>query len=278
MRISIASGKGGTGKTLVATNMATVARGVTLADLDVEEPNCHLFFNQGRTKATEVVKPVPKVNPVKCNLCGRCAEVCEFHALAVVPKGVMVFQEMCHGCGACSRLCPEGAISEVGHPVGEVIVGGSPTVKLVYGVLKVGEPSAVGLIKKVLAEVKGDALVISDCPPGTACTATEAVRGSDYCVLVTEPTPFGLHDLELAAQMVRKVGVKAGVFVNKAGLPGPDVDAVCAKHGLSVIGTLAHDRRIAERYSAGGLIVDDERHAVTFNALLGRIKEEVKGR
>lgn len=278
MRISIASGKGGTGKTLVATNLAAVAGHATLADLDVEEPNCFLFFGENHPKTVEVVKPVPKVNPEKCNSCGRCTEVCEFHALAIVPKGVMVFEEMCHGCGACSRLCPEGAITEVGHPVGDVIVDDCTGVKLVYGLLRVGEPSAVGVIRKVLATVKGDPMVISDCPPGTACTATEAVRGSDYCVLVTEPTPFGIHDLELAAEMVRKVGVRAGVFVNKHGLPGPDVEAICAKHGLKVIGTLAHDRRIAERYSSGGLLVDDDIYSVTFNALLGRIKEEARGR
>ncbi|MCU0859879.1 MAG: ATP-binding protein [Thermoplasmata archaeon] len=278
MRISIASGKGGTGKTLVATNLAAVAGHVTLADLDVEEPNCHLFFGEDHPTITEVVKPVPKVNAAKCNSCGKCAEICEFHALAVIPKGVMVFEAMCHSCGACSRLCPEGAITEVGHPVGEIIVDDGEDVRLVYGLLRVGEPSAVGLIRKVLTTVKSDPLVISDCPPGTACTATEAVRGSDYCVLVTEPTPFGIHDLELAAEMVRKVGVRAGVFVNKLGLPGPDVEAICTKHGLKVIGTLPHDRRIAERYSSGDLLAVDDIHAITFNALLGRIKEEVSGR
>ncbi len=265
-RIAIASGKGGTGKTLVATNLASVAGDVVLADLDVEEPNCHVFFEGEASPSTPIHRPVPSVDESRCDLCGECARFCEFHAIAVLPKKVMVFDALCHGCGGCAIVCPRDAITEVDHHIGEVerVVADCRT--LLYGRLKVGEASAVPLIRAVKKEL-GDSPAIVDCPPGTACTAVESIRNSDLCVLVTEPTPFGLHDLKLALELTRKLGVRASVFINKQGLPGPDIRAFCDEQDIPVVGALPFDRTIAEAYSRGELLKSPHHRKVFEDAL-----------
>ncbi len=203
----------------------------------------------------------------KCTLCGTCRKVCEFHAIAVLPKEVMVFKELCHGCGACSMLCPEDAITEVNHFMGEVIRTEGGLLKLMYGRLIVGEAAATPLIRKVKAAIPDGEITIMDCPPGTACTAVESIKGADACVLVTEPTPFGLHDLKLALEVTRKLKVPAAVFINKHGLPGPDIQQFCDAHKIPVVGKLPIGRSIAEAYSRGDLIAEDARFITTFKKL-----------
>ena len=271
--MAIASGKGGTGKTLIATNLAAVT-GAVLVDLDVEEPNCHLFFDGAETSRTPVFRPVPKVDLDKCTRCGNCAKVCEFRAIAVLPDEVLVFKELCHGCGACTMFCPEGAIEEIGHMVGEVICADGGVHKLLYGRLKVGEASGLPLVRRVKSDVPRDSLAIIDCPPGTACPAVESIRGSDFCVLVTEPTPFGLHDLKLALEMVSKLRVRYGVYINKQGLEGPDIAEFCRARNVPVLGELEHSRGIAVRYSKGELLTDEPRYRERFESLMCRINEE----
>lgn len=276
MRVAIASGKGGTGKTLVATNLAAVSKRFTLADLDVEEPNCHLFQRRSEERSEEVYRPVPRVDADLCTLCGTCGKVCEFHAIAVLPKKVMIFDELCHACGGCLRFCPEGAISEGPHIIGDVISSSGEPFELIYGRMKVGEATAVPLIREVKRRLPTDRDTLLDCPPGTACTAVESVRGADFCVLVTEPTPFGLHDLKLALKVCEKLGVKHGVFINKDGLPGPDISEFCREIEVPIMGTLPIDRDIAVTYSSGSLIVEFHRYVRAFEDLRAGIEEAVQ--
>ena len=272
VRVAIASGKGGTGKTLVATNLAAIWKGFSLADLDVEEPNCHLFQRKPQEASEQVYRPVPSVDADSCTLCGTCGKVCEFHAIAVLPKKVMVFDELCHACGGCSRFCPEGAISEEPHAMGDVIRSQGEPFDLIYGRLKVGEATAVPLIREVKRRLPEERDFLLDCPPGTACTAVESIRGADYCVLVTEPTPFGLHDLRLALKVCENLGVNHGVFINKEGLPGPNIAEYCKEAGVTVVGSLPMDREIAVTYSSGTLIVESGLHAHIFDELKSRIE------
>lgn len=276
MRIAIASGKGGTGKTLVATNLAAVMRGKTLVDLDVEEPNCYLFQEKESETSELVHRPVPKVDAAGCTLCGTCGRVCEFHAIAVLPKKVMVFEELCHACGGCSRFCPEGAITEEPHGIGEAISSRGKPFDLIYGRLEVGEASAVPLIREVKRRLPADGDFILDCPPGTACTAVESIRDADFCVLVTEPTPFGLHDLKLALKVTERLGVDKGVFINKDGLPGPDISDFCAENGIPVVGSLPFDRATAVTYSKGSLLVGSDVYDRTFRELGSTIEEAIR--
>jgi MinD superfamily P-loop ATPase len=277
VRISIASGKGGTGKTLVATNLAAVAADALLVDLDVEEPDCYLFFD-GKELSREVVsRKVPFVNKKKCTGCGNCAKVCEYHAIVSLPNDVLVFDELCHSCGACSRFCPEGAIEERDHPMGEIIrLGANGLRGLTYGRLRVGEASAATLIKRVKRQLPKGGLTIIDCPPGTACPTVESMRGSDLCVLVTEPTPFGLHDLKLALAVTKKLRLPHVVLVNKTGLPGPNIREFCSENRLPIVGEIPLRREIAETYSEGRLLVRDLGLKRQFESMLERIMEEAE--
>jgi MinD superfamily P-loop ATPase len=211
MIISVASGKGGTGKTLVATSLALSLKDsgkVQLLDCDVEEPNDHVFLKPEITGSKNVSILVPKVDEEKCTYCGKCAEVCAYHAIAVLGNHVLTFPQLCHGCGACSYLCPEKAISEESRETGVVERGRSDGVGFVQGKLAVGEAMAPPVIRKVKEYAHNDGTVIIDVPPGTSCPVVEAIRGSDFCMLVTEPTPFGLNDLTLAVETVRELNIR----------------------------------------------------------------------
>ena len=266
MRVAIASGKGGTGKTLLATNLAATlaAQGlaVQLLDADVEEPNCHLFLRPQADRTETVHVPIPAVDESRCSGCGACAGVCAFRALAVVGSSVLVFPEICHSCGACVRYCPEQALHEEMRPTGAVehasaTPRGRPVFQLVTGTLAIGEAKAVPVTKAVVATASEDAdVVLVDAPPGTSCPAIAAVADADLVVLVTEPTPFGLHDLELAVEMVRALGLSCVVVVNRVGVGDHRVRQYCAAERLEIVAELPDDRRIAEAYARGQLMVD----------------------
>ena len=266
MRVAIASGKGGTGKTLLATNLAAMlaSRGlaVQLLDADVEEPDCHLFLHPETDRSTTVHVPIPVVDESRCTGCGVCTDVCAFHALAVVGSSVLVFPEICHSCGACVRYCPEQALHEEMRPTGAVehasaTPRGRPVFQLVTGTLAIGEAKAVPVTKAVVATASEDAdVVLVDAPPGTSCPAIAAVADADLVVLVTEPTPFGLHDLELAVEMVRALGLSCVVVVNRVGVGDHRVRQYCAAERLEIVAELPDDRRIAEAYARGQLMVD----------------------
>ncbi len=256
MKISIASGKGGTGKTLVATSIAAslaslgISR-VTLADCDVEEPNAYLFFPERTLLVREECSvPVPVIDELKCTHCGKCADVCAYHALAVLPETVLLFPELCHGCGACTLVCPESAVREVTRSVGEIFQARSDGVEIIWGELRLGEARSTPLIKAVKDRAEGETVIV-DCPPGTSCSLVESVRGTDFCLLVTEPTPFGLYDLDIALKVLEKMNIPCGVLVNKSGMGDRKVYEYLVKRNIPLLMEIPLDRKIAEIYSRG---------------------------
>jgi len=259
MIISIASGKGGTGKTLVATSLALSLKDngkVQLIDCDVEEPNDHIFLKPTFTKKEMVSIPIPKVDEEKCTHCGKCAEVCAYNAIAAMKKKVLVFPELCHGCGACSYLCPEDAISEIDKEVGVVEIGYSDSIQFAHGKLNVGEVMAPPVIRKVKELINPEGTVIIDVSPGTSCPVVESIRGSDFCLLVTEPTPFGLNDLILAVEVLRKLDIPSGVVLNRVGVGDKKVEEYCLRENIPIMLTIPLDTQIASYYSRGIPLVE----------------------
>ena len=276
MIISIASGKGGTGKTTIAVNLAlSLPKGnVQLIDCDVEEPNSHLFLSPSIHQVTSMGIPVPRIDESKCTYCGKCAQVCEYHAIAVILKNVLVFDELCHGCGACSYLCPEKAIFEVEREIGIIQEGSSDGILFVNGILNIGEPMASPLIRKVKERIQKDKILILDAPPGTACPVIETVKGSDFCLLVTEPTPFGLNDLELAVGMLEKLGISKGVVINKADIGDRGIWDYCKSKNITILMEIPMDRKIAESYSRGiPIIVEHPSYMQGFKDLFEKVEK-----
>jgi len=258
MIISVASGKGGTGKTLVATSLALALgdRGpVQFLDCDVEGPNAHLLLHPELAPGEPVSIPTPVVDETACTYCGLCADVCAYHAIAVGKRNVMVFPELCHGCGACAYLCPHKAITEQEREVGLVQTGAAGDVQFIGGELNVGEALAPPVVRAVKARALRQGIVIVDAPPGTSCPMVETVRGSDFCLLVTEPTPFGLNDLSLAADVVSILGIPSGVVINRDGEGADQIEEFCRQKGMPVLLRIPLDRRIAESYCRGETLV-----------------------
>ena len=254
MIISVASGKGGTGKTLIATSLALSLRNkaqVQLLDCDVEEPNDHIFIRPVIDRTEAVGIPVPVVDEAICTRCGRCAEVCAFNAIAVAGEYVLMFPELCHGCGACSYLCPEKAITEENRETGVIESGKADSIDFTQGRLTVGEAMAPPVIRKVKERTNNDGVAIIDAPPGTSCPVVESVKGSDFCLLVTEPTPFGLNDLKLAVATMKELGIPCGVVLNRAGNGDKNVIDYCESEYIPVLMTVPLDMEIARLYSRG---------------------------
>jgi MinD superfamily P-loop ATPase len=273
LRIAVASGKGGTGKTTVATSLALslqpseatpghATSGCLFLDCDAEAPDAHLFLAASVQRRAEVVVLIPRVDAAKCTACGKCAEACQYHAIVVLGKRTMVFPELCHGCGSCTLMCPEGAITEEARGIGVLEAGPAVAgMSFARGVLNVGEPMAVPAIRRLKQWAIGQpgldaAVVILDAPPGTSCPVVEAVRRADYVLLVTEPTPFGLHDLRLAAEVAADLGIPAGVIINRDGIGDAAVDAFCASVGLPILLRIPFERAIAEGIAQGRTLVD----------------------
>lgn len=277
--VAVASGKGGTGKTTVAVNLAVVAaaRGlrVQLADCDVEEPNAHIFVKPRLDNVTPVTLARPVLHPELCTGCGQCAAVCEFNAIACLNGRVVIFDELCHGCSGCWLVCPEKALTDEPRKVGVVESGRAIGFRFVQGRVEIGEAAASPpVVRKVRASVNGGDLAIIDAPPGTTCPMVAAVNGTDLVCLVTEPTPFGLHDLKLAVETVRELGVLLGVVINRADLGDDRVQRYCADEQIPILGEIPHDLRIARAYSRGDLIVEAlPEFAPLFADILARIEE-----
>jgi len=282
MIISVASGKGGTGKTLVATSLALSLKDrcrVQLIDCDVEEPNDHIFLRPVITGREAVCIPIPRVDEAKCTFCGKCAEVCAYHAIVVFPKNVLIFPHLCHGCGACSYLCPEKAITEEGKEIGVVESGHADGVTFVQGRLNVGEAMPTPVIRKVKERVNHEGISIIDVSPGTSCPVVASIKGSDFCLLVTEPTPFGLNDLILAVETVKKLEVPCGVVINRSGAGDNGVEEYCCKENLPVLLTIPLDTEIARLYSRGVTLVEGmPQWKAKFTELYDRIQEFVDER
>ena len=257
MIISIASGKGGTGKTTVATNLAvSIGSDVQLLDCDVEEPNAHLFLKPIVTETETMYTPVPEVDKEKCTLCGKCGEICQFKAIIVIGETVLPFHELCHSCGGCMEVCPENAITEVGRELGVLEKGYRDGIEFIHGRLRIGEAMSPPLIRKVRSFADPNKHTIIDAPPGTSCPVIESMKNTDFVLLVTEPTPFGLHDLKLAVGAVRILNIPHGLVINRSDVGDSQVQAYAEKEEISVLMEIPFDRKIAEAYSKGELLVN----------------------
>ncbi len=261
MKIAIASGKGGTGKSTVSTNLAyflsKIYKDVALLDCDVEEPNCHIFMKPNFNYTETIFVPVPKVDEAKCIACGKCAEICQYNALAFVKGKVLLFGELCHGCGSCKLICPANAISEDGREVGIVEAGYAQGFSFVHGKSRIGEAMSPPLIKAVkrYGNEQNFKLQILDCPPGTSCPVIAAVDGVDFIVMVTEPTPFGLYDLKLAVDVIRKIGLPFGIVINRSGENDKLIEDWAKEEDINILTKIPDDRKIAEGYSKGELVL-----------------------
>ncbi|KHD08942.1 (4Fe-4S)-binding protein [Candidatus Thiomargarita nelsonii] len=283
MILAVASGKGGTGKTMLATSLALSITDAQYIDCDVEEPNGDLFLHADIQARRPVGIPVPRINQDRCTLCGRCSEACEFNALAQSKTRVLVFADMCHGCGVCSYVCPEeGAITETERRIGEVETGvvqgrDAHDVLFAQGRLDVGELMATPLIKAVRKTSDPARTVILDAPPGTSCPLVETVRGVDYCLLVTEPTPFGLNDLALAVGVMRLLSLPLGVIINRSDSGDRQVKDYCDREDIPVLMEIPFRRDLAEAYSKGIPFVQvDERYQALFQHMVAKIRQELE--
>jgi len=260
MIIAVASGKGGTGKTTIAVSLALSIENVQFFDCDVEEPNAHIFLKPVIKETFEAFISVPEIIKEKCTLCGKCAEICAYNAIAVIKgnknKKVLVFNNICHGCGACFMLCPNGAIKEVDRKIGVVEKSIAGNIDFIQGKLDIGEPMSPPIIRQIKNNIDKSKTVIIDSPPGTSCPVITAVKDSDFCLLVTEPTPFGLNDLKLAINTVRKINIPYGVVINRSNLGDDKTEKYCIEENVPVLMKIPFDRKIAEAYSKGYSIVD----------------------
>ncbi|MBU4076312.1 MAG: ATP-binding protein [Euryarchaeota archaeon] len=267
MIISVASGKGGTGKTTIATNLALSITNVQLLDCDAEEPDCHLFLNVGLKKVEDVYVYVPVINKEKCDHCGKCSEFCQYNAIAVLPSDILIFPVLCHGCGGCKLVCPGGAITEEKRIIGTIegaaangfdkpkvihpFLTGLSKMEFYQGLLNIGEPMATPVIKALKKRIVKGKNAILDSPPGTSCPVIETIRGTDYCLLVTEPTPFGLHDLKLAIEVVKHLKLPFGIIINRDGIGDNRVEKYCEEENIPVLMKIPQNEDIAKLYSKG---------------------------
>ncbi len=276
MKIAIASGKGGTGKTTLSVNIAlAIGRPLTLLDCDVEEPNSRLFLDTEQLSEEVVNTLIPEIDGDLCNGCGECARFCQFNAIVSFGTKPLVFAEMCHGCGGCAKVCPQNAIKEVENRIGVITGYKSGDVTLYQGCIDVGVSMAPPMIRELKKKMSESELVILDAPPGTTCPVVATLSEVDYVLLVTEPTPFGLNDLVLAVAMVRELGLPFGVVINRVGVGDDRVHKYCAEENIPVLLEIPNDRAVAEAYSRGESLVDNvPGYREIFAGVLPRIEQE----
>lgn len=282
MIVSVASGKGGTGKTTVAVGLALSLNNVQFLDCDVEEPNAHIFLKPRITETSPTFTSIPDIVEERCDYCGECQRVCAFNSIAVLKnsetgKGsVLVFDHLCHSCGACCILCPRGAILEGQKQIGIIEKGIARDSLFVHGKLNIGEVMSPPLIRRVKKETDPGKTVIIDAPPGTTCPVIETVKGSDFCILVTEPTPFGLNDLVLAVNVLKTLRIPSGIVLNRAGIGDDSIAAYARENNVPLLMSIPFDRDIASAYSMGVPMVDVKKDYVDlFRNLFERIRKAI---
>jgi MinD superfamily P-loop ATPase len=276
MIISVASGKGGTGKTTVATNLALSLKTCQFIDCDVEEPNANIFLKSKIKRCENVTVNIPKIDKKKCDYCGKCSDFCAYNALAVVPKNVLVFPELCHSCGGCILVCPNNAIEWNTRIVGKIEHGKTNKIDFLHGILNIGEMQAIPVINQLKRNIDKSKNVIIDVPPGTTCPVIESIKGSDYCILVTEPTPFGLHDLKLAVEVVKKMNISFGLVINRHGIGNNCVEEYCKDEKIPILLKIPERKEIAHLYSKGiAFTHDNYEWNEMFGLLFNKIQEEV---
>jgi len=284
MRIAVASGKGGTGKTTIATSLAlslsSVCAGnqpVLFLDCDVEAPNAHLYLHPRINVQKEATVLLPQIDPAKCSACGKCVEVCQFHALALIGKKVLVFPQLCHGCGSCTLNCPEGAISEKPNSIGKLEAGETETgIEFARGILTISEPMPTPIIRQLKRWMQGESgqIVILDAPPGASCSVVDTIRGSDFVLLVTEPTPFGLNDLKQMIGILREMNIPSGVVINRDGIGDDALEAFCKAENLPILMRIPFDRQIAAGLAKGKPLVDiNPQYTTVFQEIIQQIDE-----
>jgi len=260
MKIAIASGKGGTGKTTIATNLAhyvaRLGQKVQYLDCDVEEPNGHIFLKPQITGSRKVTVAVPQVDLERCTGCGKCGEICQYSAIICIKESVLTFEQLCHSCGGCMLVCPADAIKAKQLEIGDIEYGKAGDVDFIHGRLRIGYVRTPALIKEVKNHIKEKHLTIIDVPPGTSCPVVEAVKSADFVLLVTEPTPFGLNDLKLAVGLLREMNLPFAVVINRYGIGDERIEKYCEAENINICLKLPDDRHIAEAYSSGRMIVD----------------------
>ena len=283
MIIAVASGKGGTGKTTIATSLARALvdldQEVSFLDCDVEAPNAHLFLRPAFQQTQNVDILIPQVDSELCTACGRCAEICQYHAIVVLGQKTLVFPELCHGCGSCTLECPEKAITEIPKKLGVLEAGPSPYgIQFARGLLDVGEPMAVPVIHqlKKWRSLQDEPISIWDSPPGTSCPVVESIRGADYLLLVTEPTPFGLHDLKLTVQLATELDIPTGVVINRDGVGNSQVEMFCQEMHIPILMRIPLDREICAGIAQGKTLVDIQpAYKICFQEMFSRIRDRV---
>lgn len=277
MNIAVLSGKGGTGKTLLSVNMAAASKSATYIDCDVEEPNGYLFFKSEEIIEENVSVKIPEVDKELCSGCRKCVDFCKFNALAFIKNAPIVFGDICHSCGGCSLLCPENAITEKDKVIGKIEKGKSQGIDVYTGILNTGEVSGVPIIEKLLEENRAtdnEKLSIIDCPPGSACIVMESIKDADFCVLVAEPTAFGVHNLEMVYELVSLFGKPFGVVLNKC-LDGENPsEEFCKEKGIKILGRVPFEKELGELNSNAKIAA---RESERYNKLFKNILETVKG-
>lgn len=277
MKIAVLSGKGGAGKTFVAVNLASVAGKSTYIDCDVEEPNGYLFLKPENVTEQKVYTYIPALDSTKCDGCRKCVDFCHFNAIVLIKNKLKVFNDVCHFCGGCKLVCPNGAIYDEKREVGVLQIGVHNNIQVVTGVLNTGEASSIPVIKEALKTRKDSDLTIIDSPPGSACSVMESIDDADYCVLVAEPTAFGLHNFKMVHELVRLMGKKCGVVINKSDMIYQPLIDFCRENNTEILLDIPYDAKLAANNANGNIASEtSEIMKDKFTELLSNIRKQVK--